>query len=116
LSKHHAVRFRFPTSGKLQELPLSLAPGQSEPRPRTVFTCNNMEALRGATIAGLGIGCMPDFLAREPLANGDLQSILNNCVRTANPLSLVWPSSRHLSPKVRVFVDYVGKALEADAG
>jgi len=113
LSKHRAIRFRFPTSGKLQELPLSLTSGQLEPQPQTVFTCNNMEALRGATIGGLGLGCMPDFLAREPLANGALTAVLTDCIRGANPLSLVWPSSRHLSPKVRVFVDYVGKALAA---
>jgi DNA-binding transcriptional LysR family regulator len=113
LSRHTAIRFRFPTSGKLQELPLSLTPGKPEPHPGTVFTCNNMEALRGATIAGLGIGCMPDFLAREPLASGTLRAILNDSIRRPNPLSLVWPSSRHLSPKVRVFVDYVGKALAA---
>ncbi|WP_460044501.1 LysR family transcriptional regulator [Pseudomonas sp. S2_H01] len=113
LSRHTAIRFRFPTSGKLQELPLSLTPGKPEPHPETVFTCNNMEALRGATIAGLGIGCMPDFLAREPLASGTLRAILNDSIRRPNPLSLVWPSSRHLSPKVRVFVDYVGKALAA---
>lgn len=113
LSRHTAIRFRFPTSGKLQELPLSLTPGKPEPHPGTVFTCNNMEALRGATIAGLGIGCMPDFLAREPLASGTLRAILSDSIRRPNPLSLVWPSSRHLSPKVRVFVDYVGKALAA---
>ncbi|SEJ95136.1 LysR substrate-binding domain-containing protein [Pseudomonas sp. NFR16] len=113
LSRHTAIRFRFPTSGKLQELPLSLTPGKPEPHPETVFTCNNMEALRGATIAGLGIGCMPDFLAREPLASGTLRALLNDSIRRPNPLSLVWPSSRHLSPKVRVFVDYVGKALAA---
>lgn len=113
LSKHRAIRFRFPTSGKLQELPLSLTSGQPEPQPQTVFTCNNMEALRGATIGGLGLGCMPDFLAREPLTNGALTAVLTDYIRGANPLSLVWPSSRQLSPKVRVFVDYVGKALAA---
>lgn len=113
LAGHHAIRFRFPNSGKLQELPLTLASGQSEPRTQTVFTCNNMEALRGATISGLGIGCMPDFLAREPLADGTLKTILEEAIQSSNPLSLVWPSSRHLSPKVRVFVDFVGEALAA---
>ncbi len=115
LSGHRAIRFRFPTSGKLQELPLALKAGQVEPRLQTVFTCNNMEALRGATISGLGIGCMPDFIARDPLAAGALKVVLADFVREANPLSLVWPSRRHLSPKVRVFVDFVGEALAPTA-
>ncbi len=31
-----------------------------------MLTCNNMEALRGAVMRDLGIGCMPDFLAEGP--------------------------------------------------
>lgn len=76
LDRHLSLRFRFPNSGKLQDWPLTLPAGEPDLHLRTVLTCNNMEALRGATVRGLGIGCLPDFLAREPLANGALRTVL----------------------------------------
>lgn len=111
LDRHTAIRFRYPNSGKIQSWPLHLPAGERELRPRTVMTCNNMEALRGATVAGLGIGCMPDFLAREPLASGALRTVLDEWIDAPGHFSLIWPSNRNLSPKVRVFVDFIGDTL-----
>lgn len=111
LDGHFGVRFRFPNSGKLQAWPLTLPTGEPELRTRTVLTCNNMEALRGATVASLGIGCMPDFLARDPLAKGELHTLLDEQIDAPGHFSLIWPSSRNLSPKVRVFVDFIGERL-----
>ncbi|MGF7050928.1 DNA-binding transcriptional LysR family regulator [Bosea sp. OAE752] len=111
LDGHLGVRFRFPNSGKIQAWPLTLPAGEPELRTRTVLTCNNMEALRGSTIAGLGIGCIPDFLARDPLAKGELHTLLDEHIDAPGHFSLIWPSSRNLSPKVRVFVDFIGERL-----
>jgi DNA-binding transcriptional LysR family regulator len=114
LDSHRCVRFRFPNSGKLQDLPLTLPDSEAELRPRTILTCNNMEALRGAVVSGLGIGCMPDFLAREPLRTGVLRRVLDKHIHGPGQFRLLWPSNRHLSPKVRVFVDFVSERLFAD--
>lgn len=111
LDAHLGIRFRYPNSGKLQAWPLTLPPGEAELRTRTVLTCNNMEALRGATVAGLGIGCMPDFLVRDPLARGELLTLLDDRIDAPGHFSLIWPSNRNLSPKVRVFVDFIGERL-----
>lgn len=111
LDRHLAIRFRYPNSGRLQPWPFGLAVSEPEPRPRTAMSCNNMEALRGATIAGLGIGCMPDFLAREPLASGALRALLDEEIAAPGHFNLIWPSNRNLSPKVRVFVDFISSRL-----
>jgi DNA-binding transcriptional LysR family regulator len=111
LEGHRSVRFRFPNSGKLQPWPLSLTADHPEIRTRTVLTCNNMEALRGATVSGMGIGCMPDFLARDPLANGRLRTVLDAHIDAPAQFHLLWPSNRHLSPKVRVLVDFLSEKL-----
>ena len=108
LQGHKAIRFRFPNSGKIDGWPV--AEGIELPM-KTSMTCNNMEALLGATVRGLGIGSMPDFLAREALANGMLQVILADYVNEPGKFSLLWLSNKTLSPKIRVFVDYVGKRL-----
>lgn len=107
LVRHEAVRFRHPDSGKLLDWPL---PG-AEPRARTVLACNNMEAVLDGALRGLGIACMPDFLAREPLAGGRLVSVLDAQMEGHGRFNALWPSSRHLSPKVRLFVDHLGRQL-----
>lgn len=113
LDGHHAVRFRFPNSRKLQEWPLAPSDGP-EPRLKTVLTCNNMEALSGAVLSGLGIGCLPDFLARNHLRDGRLCTILDAHLDAPGQFHLLWPSNRHLSPKVRVFVDFLSERLFAN--
>lgn len=111
LAGHCGIRFRYPNSGKLQDWPFAGLGDRPEAQVRTVMTCNNMEAVRGATIAGLGISCMPDFLVRAPLTQGAVRTILDGYIDGPGHFNLIWPSSRHLSPKVRVFVDFLTKAL-----
>jgi DNA-binding transcriptional LysR family regulator len=106
LAAHGCVRYRFPTTGKLY--PWALAPdGTEPPNLPTAMTCNNMEALRGAVIAGIGIGLMPDFLARDALASGALVTVLDEHALAPGQFSILWPSNRQLSPKLRVFVDFM---------
>ncbi|WP_420954843.1 LysR family transcriptional regulator [Burkholderia gladioli] len=110
LAAHEGVRYRFPTTGKLQ--PWSLLPdGGEPPNLRCAMTCNNMEALRGAVIAGFGIGFMPDFLARDALAAGSLVEVLEPHSIAPGQFSILWPSSRQLSPKLRVFVNFMCEHL-----
>jgi DNA-binding transcriptional LysR family regulator len=68
-----------------------------------------------AAVNGLGIAHMPDFLAREALAGGDLRTILDDHLVNPGQFWLLWPSSRHLSPKLRVFVDFLSRRLFAPA-
>ena len=111
LSAHVGIGFRFPNSGKIQDWPLIVPAGEPEVRIRHILTCNNMEALRGAVLRGLGIGCMPDFLAAASLRTGELLPLLVDHLDAPGQFNLIWPSSRHLSPKVRVFVDFVSTKL-----
>ncbi|WP_150562733.1 LysR substrate-binding domain-containing protein [Pandoraea cepalis] len=104
LETHACIRFRFPTSGKLQSWAFVSALAD-EPKLRTSLTCNNMEALLSAATHGLGIAYMPDFLARDALAAGKLQVVLDAYLENPGQFWMLWPSSRHLSPKLRVFVD-----------
>ncbi len=111
LDHHLAIRFRYPNTGKLQPWPLLVSESDFEMRARTVLTCNNMEALRGATENSLGIGFMPDFLAREAIAAGRLIPLLTDFLDGPGQFHLLWASNRHLSPKVRVFVDFLSERL-----
>ena len=112
LAGHACLRFRFPTSGKLQEWVLQ--PDTVLPAPSTLV-CNNMEAMREACIAGLGIAYMPDFLARDALRSGALSPVLAQCGDLGGQFWMLWPASRQLSPKLRAFVDFMAPRLLAAA-
>jgi DNA-binding transcriptional LysR family regulator len=110
LKGHKCIRFRFPTSGKLQEWSMT---GMQDPTAgmQTVLTCNNMEALRGATLDGFGIAYAPDFLVRDLTESGRLLTMLDEHLSNPGQFWILWSSSRHLSPKVRVFVDFMAQRL-----
>lgn len=110
LTEHAAVRYRFPTTGKLEQWPLA-GDGSELPNLRTSMICNNMEALRGAVIAGFGICFMPGFLVRDALASGALIPVLDDHPIPLGQFSILWPSSHQLSPKLRVFVDFMCEHL-----
>lgn len=114
LEGHDCLRFRFPSSGKLEIWRLSNAQGVDPFAGRAPLVCNNMEALLGATIAGLGIAYMPDFLTRNALESGAVQAVLQDYLQQPGQFSILWPSNRHLSPKLRVFVDFVSARLFRD--
>jgi len=114
LDRHDGIHFRFPNSRRLLEWPLGMDAEAPALRLRRSLVFNNMEAVRGATLGGLGIGCMPDFLVREPLKSGMLRTVLELDPRPAGRFSAVWPSGRHLSPKVRVFIDFLRERLREE--
>ena len=111
LDGHASIGFRFPNSGKVQVWPLRNPGGGPELDRRHRIVCNNMEALHGAVLSGLGIGCMPDFLAVAGLRAGTLVPVLLDHLDAPGQFNLIWPSSRHLSPKVRVTVDFIAERL-----
>ncbi|WP_315831249.1 LysR family transcriptional regulator [Bradyrhizobium prioriisuperbiae] len=111
LAQHKCLRFRFPTTGKLQDWSLRHEAGAGEPRIPVTMVCNNIEALRAAAIGGMGIVHMPDFLVRDAIALGSLRTVLDGDMINPGQFWALWPSSRQLSPRLRVFVDFLSERL-----
>ncbi len=72
---------------------------------------NSAEAPIIAAAAGLGITRTPDLLVAEYVGRGELQLILGKYAIPGPPISLVYPSAGHQSPKVRVFSDFAADLL-----
>ena len=72
--------------------------------PARLVVDNNVMA-RDATAAGLGIAMLPRFQARPFESEGRLVEILKGWSRAPVPVHAVFPSRRHLAPKVRAFID-----------
>jgi DNA-binding transcriptional LysR family regulator len=73
---------------------------------RGTLQANTNVALRAAAVAGLGIANAAAFIVREELERGALVEVLPGYTPKARELYALYPQNRHLSPKVRAFVDY----------
>jgi DNA-binding transcriptional LysR family regulator len=83
-------------------------------RPRSMavtgrLCANNGDAIRAAALRGAGIAYMPTFIVGGDLKNGGLTKILDAFVPQDMTLNAVYPHARHLSPKVRAFVDFLAE-------
>jgi DNA-binding transcriptional LysR family regulator len=107
LERHACLRYKSPTAGTLQDWGLRADPAPGSWRLPATLLCNNAEALIAAAQRGLGLIYMADFLLREALAGGALQAVLEPYQAPPSMFWALWPSSRHLSPKRRVFVDFL---------
>ncbi|MEQ9890497.1 LysR family transcriptional regulator [Pectobacterium aroidearum] len=107
LIQHACLHYRFPNSGKLEQWALRLSPGEPELPLPTSMICNNIETRVCFALQGLGIAYLPDFSIREQLAGGQLQPILTDYVERSGVFHVLWPASKHPSPKVRAFVDFL---------
>jgi DNA-binding transcriptional LysR family regulator len=111
LNGHSCLRYRYPSSGKLDPWPL-LIDGQDGPFdvPRSA-TANAIEPLLAMAEAGLGIACLPDFFVEQAIAAERLTPVLEEYVRDYRTFSILWPLSRQPLPKIKAFVDFMAKRL-----
>jgi DNA-binding transcriptional LysR family regulator len=71
---------------------------------------DSAEALHRSAIAGLGIATLPSYVVNDELRTGKLIQLLADYAEAAEPIRAIYPSKRHLSPKIRLFID---KLVEA---
>ena len=62
-----------------------------------------------AVLAGLGIAQVPTFTAEPLIQRGELVPVLRDWTGPVIPLYVVYPPNRHLSAKVRAFVEWVAE-------
>ena len=68
---------------------------------------SDMDILRTVATAGLGIALIPAMLSVKDLRAGRLKRVLPDWNPPSTPVHVVYPSSRHLSPLVKTFVDHL---------
>jgi LysR family transcriptional regulator for bpeEF and oprC len=72
----------------------------------SVFTFNDTLAYIQCGLAGQGLIRLADFAAKPYLARGELVEVLRAFRPAPAPISILFPSGRHLSPAVRAFADW----------
>lgn len=79
--------------------------------PRPVFVANEWGVLHRVLLDGLGIGPMLSTRVRADLDAKRLEVVLPDYTVDDGGLYAVYPSRHHLTPKVRVFVDFLQKKV-----
>jgi DNA-binding transcriptional LysR family regulator len=72
--------------------------------------------LTAAAVEGLGICRLPELYLRDHLKAGRLVSIFDQYQYDVFPVWLVYPNTRYVSAKVRMFIDYLCENIGALAG
>ena len=72
---------------------------------------NSGYSLTDAALKGLGIVQLPDYYVQQYIESGELITILDNYREPDEGIWAVYPQNRHLSPKIRLLVDYLVKHL-----
>ena len=79
--------------------------------PPSRMSFSDGAAICAATCAGYGLAQMHDYYAGGPIAAGELEPVLEKFRTGPDGIFLVYPQTRHLSPKVRAFVDFMSSRL-----
>jgi DNA-binding transcriptional LysR family regulator len=110
LEKHQCIVFGSSVGAATWTFPGTRRPKHVTPRGR--YTVNSFPMALDAAVAGLGIVRAPTFLAVTPVRQGKLRPVLEDFPLQATPLSIIYPSSRNLSPKVRALIDFLVDRLD----
>jgi len=76
-------------------------------RPKGNFEANSAYALYEAVLAGIGVARLATFVIQRDLKSGRLVPLLTEYEHEKSSILVVYPHRRHLSSKVRAFVDFL---------
>lgn len=77
------------------------------------FQADNLWMLRHAAVGGLGLARLADFIVEDDIGAGRLVPVLTAQELTDEAIHAVYPATRHVSPKVRSFIEHLLAGLEA---
>lgn len=98
----------FSTLPHLNEWIFKVPEGEYSFRPQGNFSANNGETIHEMALAGLGVARLAEFLVAPDVRDGKLVRVLQDYYRDITvPIHALYPTRRHLSPKLRAFVDFL---------
>ncbi|PTQ74257.1 LysR family transcriptional regulator [Pseudomonas sp. GV071] len=114
-SAHRVVGFLWARTGKA--LPYAMGKGDESVhvQGRYVLAVDDGNAYLAAGIAGLGMLWLPAYMAKAPVAAGQLLPLFEDWQMEPMPLYVAYPPNRHVSLKLRVFIDWVVEVMAEHA-
>jgi LysR family transcriptional regulator for bpeEF and oprC len=109
LANHRCVTYFSAKTGKTYDWDFLRGDERIDMPMPGVIALNDSNAYVRAGLAGLGIIQMADYLMLQHVATGGMVRVLGDWSSDPLPVHVVYPQNRHLSAKVRVFVEWVSE-------
>lgn len=113
LEGHRMIGFQSSATGYVLPLEFQVGGVLKTVTLPSVLSVNAAESYGAAAKLGLGIIQVPRWGVEEAFAEGSLMPLLDDTPPSPSPVSLLYPKSRQLSPRVRAFIDWVVKEFRA---
>lgn len=112
LDRHIAVNYFLAATGRTVDLEFQVDGGKYVKSMKSVVAVNNADAYAACCVAGFGLIQLPRYHVAAQLAEGSLCEVLAQWRPAPMPISVLYPHHRQLSPRVRVFVDWLASLFE----
>lgn len=112
--KHASVIYFSPQSGRHYPLEFRRGDESIDVTGPYQLSVNEANAYVTSIVAGLGIGQITSWQAQRQLASGTLVQLLPEWTQPLLPVYVVYPPNRHLSAKVRAFVDWAAELFQRE--
>ena len=112
---HRIVGFVWSRTGKAYPYAMHRNGERIQVQGRYVLAVDDGNAYLAAGLAGMGILWLPDYMSKPHTASGELGPLFEDWRLDSMPLYLAYPPNRHLSVKLRAFIDWVAELLAEHA-
>ncbi|HLA73952.1 MAG TPA: LysR family transcriptional regulator [Steroidobacteraceae bacterium] len=114
LAVHRCVTYLSDRTGRTLDWEFARGEQKVQLALEGVLAVNDHDAYIAASLMSLGIVKVANYVVRPYLASGQLTQVLEDWTAEQSPISVMYPQSRHLSAKVRIFVDWVSDLIQQD--
>lgn len=110
---HRIVGFLWSRTGRA--LPYAMRRGDEvvNVHGRYVLAVDDGNAYLAAGLAGMGVMWLPDYMSEPHLAQGELVRVFEDWRMDAMPMYVAFPPNRHVSAKLRAFIDWIVELVGA---
>ena len=112
IERHKGVHYFSSKSGKIFEFDFSKDGEKTLICARRRVLLNDGDACVAAALAGAGIVQLPTYMVQDHIASGELAIVLGTYLSEDLPIHALYPQNRHLSTKVRAFIDWISELFE----
>jgi len=112
LEGHHAVNYFSSRTGRVIDWAFLVDGKEVEVKLKSKVSVNDADAYVTCGLEAFGLIQPARFMVLPQLRAGELVEVLPDFKPLPMPISVVYPHSRHLSPKVRVFVDWIAEVFD----
>lgn len=112
LERHMGVHYFSSKTGKIFEFDFTKDGIKTDVSGRRRLMLNDGDACVAAGLAGAGIVQLPTFMVQDHIASGELVIVLGAYLSENLPIYALYLQNRHLSSKVRAFIDWIAELFE----